>query len=65
LMRYLYLEMPHQQLSLLIVLKEFKFIENYLRSYERTDFCFPRSARRWTRINTTKRIESYYLSKLA
>jgi hypothetical protein len=35
LTRYLYLELPHQQLPLLIELEEDEYMEEYLRDYKR------------------------------
>lgn len=38
LTRYLYLELPHQQLPLLIELEEYGFMEDYLQGYKRKPF---------------------------
>ncbi|KAH7555232.1 hypothetical protein BM1_06855 [Bipolaris maydis] len=44
LTRYLYLELPHQQLPLLIELEEDEFMEEYLRNYQRKPFFVFREA---------------------
>jgi hypothetical protein len=38
LTRYLYLELPHQQLPLLMELEEDEYMEEYLRGYKRKPF---------------------------
>ena len=44
LARYLYLELPHQQLRLLIELEEDEFIDRYLQNYNRKPFLVYRKA---------------------
>ena len=38
LTRYLYLELPHQQMPLLIELEAYEYMENYLRNFKRKPF---------------------------
>ena len=65
LTRYLYLELPHQQLPLLIELEEHEFMHDYLQSDKRKPFfCLSESAGVWIGNDASGRVEPHQLFRL-